>query len=160
MPKACYGASKSNRLRPPHPGERYAMPPRFVVDLALLRPRVKPKGGRFETKVNFLDDKLYVLTTQLVVEFDAGSLGLPDWWFAAELIQILEAFNPPPIEVFDHHGDLCFRWADGQEYLAHHLHPVWASVTNQLMADQAFNHFRHLTKGSQLTTRQGARSGD
>lgn len=132
-------------------GERYALPCAFVDGLAFLRPLLKSKGDRYETEVNLLGGKLYVLTTQLVVEFDAGSLGLRDWWFAPELIQIMEAFKASPVEVFDHDGNLCFRWEDGQEFVAHLLHPLRPGSTYQRMADQAFGYFRPFDHGIAIT---------
>lgn len=102
----------------PVSGERYALPPDFVDGLAFLRPLLPRKGNWFDTQVNVLGGKLYLLTNKLVVDYDVGRLALPNRWFAPDVIRVLEAFGAPPSEVFDSRGDLCFRWLDGQEFFA------------------------------------------
>jgi hypothetical protein len=60
----------------PATGDRYALPADFVNGLAFLRPLLPKKGRSFETDVNLIGGKLYLLTTKLIVEYDAGAMVL------------------------------------------------------------------------------------
>lgn len=135
----------------PTDGECCVLPSNFVDGLDFLRPFVKPRGKGFERQVGLLAGKLYLLTTSLVIEYDAGDMELPDFWFSPETIRILEAFKAPPTEVFVHQTDLCFRWQDKQELFVR-LHHVMPSRWHRQMADEAFSHYRHFNQGVKVTT--------
>lgn len=142
----------SHPLSPiPVNGDRYALPADFVNGLAFLRPFVKSRGNGFERHVGLLAGKLYLLSTSLVIEYDAGSLDIPDWWFSPETIRMLEAFKAPPTEVVVHHSGLYFRWHDGQEFFAYDPHLTLPGSTHRRMADEAFNHFQPFDQGTEIT---------
>ncbi|SLN66771.1 hypothetical protein PEL8287_03706 [Roseovarius litorisediminis] len=141
----------SHPLSPiPVNGDRYALSADFVNGLAFLRPLVKPRGKDFEKQVGLLAGKLFVLTTSLVIEYDAGSLELPDFWFSPDVIRTLEAFGAPPTEVFVHRTDLCFRWQDEQEFFVR-LHNLIPGSTHRQMVDEAFTHYQPFTQGVEVT---------
>jgi len=135
----------------PASGERYALPPAFVDGLSFLRPLLRTKGDWFDTHVNLLDGRLYLLTNLLIVEYDTGSLDLPDWWFSPDVIRTLEAFGAPPTEVFVQGNDFHFRWHDGQEFVARPFQHLMPGSTHRRMADQAFSHFQHSDQGVAVT---------
>lgn len=142
----------SHPLSPiPVNGDRYALPADFVNGLAFLRPLLPRKGDWFDTQVNVLGGKLYLLTTSLVIEYDAGSLDIPDWWFSPETIRMLEAFKTPPIEVHIDRADLCFQWHDEQEFFVHEPHLLRPGSTHRQMAVDAFAHYRHFNQGVEVT---------
>jgi hypothetical protein len=134
----------------PVSGERYALPPGFVDGLVFLRPLLPRKGNWFDTQVNVLGGKLYLLTNQLVVDYDVGRLDLPNWWFGPDVIRVLEAFGAPT-EVFIQGDDLCFRWLDGQELFARPSSNLLPSDFHQRMADETFNHFHPFDQGTEIT---------
>ncbi|MCE8526867.1 hypothetical protein KBY23_16435 [Ruegeria pomeroyi] len=128
----------------------YELPTDFVNGLAFLRPIVSAKGRSYETQVNLLGGRLYALTTKLIVEYDAGQVNLPNWWFSPGQIPILDAFGSPPAEVFVDGGDLCFRWPDGQECLLHGRR-LWPSDSHEQMAKDAFARFWRFDQGTEVT---------
>lgn len=132
-------------------GKRYALPPQFVDGLTFLLPLLRTKGDWFDTQVSVLAGKLYVLTNQSVVEYDVGSLNLPDRWFSPEVIQTLEAFGAPPTEVFIKGHHLHFRWHDGQEFVTRPFQHLMPGTTHRRMAEQAFSHFRNFDQGVAVT---------
>ncbi|MGX9350705.1 hypothetical protein ACS3QZ_05855 [Shimia sp. W99] len=131
-------------------GDRYALPANFVSGLAFLRPFVKPNGMDFEKQVGLLAGKLYVLTTSLVIEYDPGSLELPDRWFSSETIRMLEAFKASPTEVYVDRDDLCFQWRDGQKLFVR-LPNLLPGNTHRQMAVDALGHYRHFNQGVEIT---------
>ncbi|MBL4929792.1 hypothetical protein [Fuscibacter oryzae] len=140
-------------------GERFALPADFVDGLAFLRPLLPRKGDWFDMQISVLGRKLYPLMNELVVEYDAGTLDLPDWRFNPEVIPILETFGAPPMEVFVQRNDLHLRWHDGQELVARPVQSFMSGSTYQRMADQEFSHFRSFDQGIVITddTRSGLR---
>jgi len=130
-------------------GDRYALPANFVSGLAFLRPFVKPSGMDFEKQVGLLEGKLYVLTTSLVIEYDPGSLVLPDRWFSSETIRMLEAFKASPTEVYIDRDDLCFQWHDGQEFFVS-LPNLLPGNTHRQMVDEAFTHCQPFIQGVEI----------
>lgn len=142
----------SHPLSPiPASNDRYELPADFVNALAFLRPIVPAKGRRYETHVNLLGGKLYVLTTKLIVEYDLGKLNFPNWWLSTKTILILGAFETSPTEVFVDGGDLCFRWPDGQECLFHQRQHMRPSDTHERMAEDAFACFWRFDRGTEVT---------
>lgn len=135
----------------PVSGERYALPPAFVDGLSFLRPLVQPRGNRSDTSVNLLGGKLYLLTNLLIVEYDAGTIHLRNWWFRPDAIRILESFDEPPAEVFQDEHNLCFRWSDGQELVVVDRHPMWPSSTHRRWVDEAFSRFWRFDQGTVIT---------
>lgn len=135
----------------PASGERYALPPAFVDGLSFLRPLVKPKGRRSDTNVNLLSGKLYLLTNLLIVEYDAGNLALPDWWFSPDAISILRAFGTAPCDARVDGSNLHFCWPDGQECLVHLRDPMFPSSTHRRMVDEAFSRFWRFEQGIEIT---------
>lgn len=136
----------------PAHGDRYALPADFVNGLAFLRPLLPKKGRSFETDVNLIGGKLYLLTTKLIVECDAGGIDLPPWCFGPREIAILEAFKAPPAEVSIAEPDLCFRWADGQELLVHNK-SGWRLVPQDhhiRLTEDLFRRFWRFTEGTPI----------
>ena len=135
----------------PASGKRYALPPAFVDGLSFLRPLLKAKGSWSDTHVNLLDGRLYLLTNLLIVEYDAGSLGLPDWWFSPDAISILRAFGTAPSEAHVDVHKLYFRWQDGKEFLLQLRNLMWPSSTHRRMVDEAFRRFWRFDQGTVIT---------
>ena len=101
----------------PANGERYTLPSDFVDGLAFLRPFVKPRGKLAEWWVHLLGGKLYIITNELIIDYEIGSNELQDVSFSQNAIRVLEAFGSPPSEVCQQHYRLHFGWDDGQEFL-------------------------------------------
>lgn len=97
-------------------GERYALPPDFVSGLAFLRPFVQRRGDLIENWVHALGGKLYVITNNLVIDYEIGKTDLSHVGFGIHAIRVLEAFETPPSEVVYEFEKLHFRWSDGQEF--------------------------------------------
>ena len=135
----------------PASGERYALPPAFVDGLAFLRPLLKSKGNRSDKSVNLLGGKLYLLTNLLIVEYDAGILDLPDWWFSSDAISILRSFGTAPSEARVDAHKLYFRWKDGQECLVQLRNLLWPGSTQRRMVDEAFSRFWRFAQGTVIT---------
>lgn len=132
-------------------GDRYTLPADFVNGLAFLRPLLPRHGDWFDTQVNLLGGKLNAVTNQLIVEYDASNLELPNRCFSSKMIRMLEAFHTLLTEVFSEGIGFHFCWDDGQElYLWQSQAPLPGS-NHQRLAEESFSRFWNFNEGTKIT---------
>ena len=129
-------------------GDRYALPANFVSGLAFLRPFIQRRGDIIEQWVHLLGGKLYVITNNLVIDYEIGSPDLPHVSFSPHAIRVLEAFAAEPSGVVYEFERLLFRWSDGQEFYINgsggflNHRPIYpSSQIHEQLANDAFERF-------------------
>ncbi|SMO77369.1 hypothetical protein [Ruegeria faecimaris] len=135
-------------------GERYALPVDFVDGLAFLRPFVKRRCKMIENFVHILSGKLYIVTNNLVIDYDIGSTDLPNACLGPNEIRILEAFETPPVEVIFDSKMFHFHWEDGQQFYfgGSGASCVYlSSETHERAANDAFDRFLRFNDSVAIT---------
>jgi len=135
-------------------GERYALPSDFVDGLAFLRPFVKCRSKMIENFVHLLSGKLYIVTNNLVIDYEIGSTDLPNACLGPNEIRILEAFGTPPVEVSFDSKMFHFQWEDGQQFFfgGSGTSGVYlSSETHERAANDAFDRFLRFNDSVAIT---------
>lgn len=118
-------------------GERYALPSDFVEGLVFLMPFPKKGQMWFERCVHLINGKLYVITNNMILDYNIGKNELPNLAFRQPAtIRILNAFDTPPKQLIIDGETFLFSWDDGQEcYIASlRLDPIFTHSFPRIIA--------------------------
>lgn len=96
-------------------GDKYSVPDGLVDGLRFLKRFLRRVGGVAENEIHLVENKLFALTNNLIVDYEIGQSDLSYMSFYPEIVQPLEAFETPPDFVTNDGNKLNFQWSDGQE---------------------------------------------